>query len=224
MRNITLNFPLYMGVEEVLIGLDAEAEVVPPQEYSLKGPVIFYGTSITQGGCASRPGMAYTNILSRKMNVECINLGFSGNGRGEPELAAIIAQIEKPACIVLDYEANAGAEGVMERTLGNFIQILRKVHPYVPILVVSKIRFAREYYNRELLDNMQCLKQFQWDTVEFLKNKGDNHIYFFDGSTLLGEDFDECTVDGIHPSDLGFSRMAKGLESILTKILFHVLL
>ena len=108
LRNFTLNFPLYQGVEEVSVGLDAGAQVLPPPPFALDRPVVAYGTSITQGGCASRPGMAWTNILSRRLNVEFINLGFSGSGRGEPEVAATIAEIPNPACFILDYEANAG--------------------------------------------------------------------------------------------------------------------
>ncbi|MGO4276553.1 SGNH/GDSL hydrolase family protein, partial [Paenibacillus sp. TAF58] len=116
-RIMTLNFPLYQGVEEVWIGLDQEAQIDPPQPYDSSKKIIVYGTSITQGGCASRPGMAYTNILSRRFNREFLNLGFSGNGKGEPELAQILSDIPDPACLILDYEANCVSTEMLQTTL-----------------------------------------------------------------------------------------------------------
>ena len=142
-RYVTLNFPLYQGVQEVLVGLETDAQLLPPPPYADDRPVIVYGTSITQGGCASRPGMAYTNILSRRMNRPFINLGFSGNGRGDPEVAEAIAEIPHPAGFVLDYEGNARMEA-LRNTLPNFIATLRAAHPKTPILVLTCIRFARE--------------------------------------------------------------------------------
>ena len=109
MREITLNLPLYNGVKSIHIGVKAGSTVTQPTPYSTKGNIVVYGTSITQGGCAARPGMAYSNILSRKINTEFVNLGFSGNGRGEPALANIINTIKDTKLIILDYEANAGA-------------------------------------------------------------------------------------------------------------------
>ncbi len=219
MRNIILNFPLYKGVNDVLIGLDTDSLLEPPPAYISDKPVIFYGTSITQGGCASRPGMAYTNIVSRRLNIQCINLGFSGSGRGEPELARLIAQIENPSCIILDYEANADY-GLIE-TLSGFIDILRETHKKVPILVVSKIRFAQENFNKESLKDRKALKCFQQELVRKRQNSGDRHIHFHDGSTLLGRDFEECTVDGVHPTDLGFKRIADGLAPVIAKLVSH---
>jgi lysophospholipase L1-like esterase len=163
--------------------------------------------------------MAYTNILSRRLNIECVNLGFSGNGRGEPEVAEAIAQIANPACFVLDYEANAGSGGILERTLPGFIGILRKDHPEVPVLVVSKIGFAEELYNCEAAGRKVFLRDYQRNMVEDLRRNGDENIHFLDGIELLGDSFDECTVDGVHPTDLGFWRMAEKLEPVIRKLL-----
>lgn len=220
MQNVTLNFPLYQGVIEVLIGLDQHAEVLAPPEYRVDKRVIFYGTSITQGGCASRPGMAYTNIISRRINVECINLGFSGNGRGEPDMARIISGIDRPACFVLDYEANCVSKELFHRTLPEFIHILRSAHPDIPILVVSRISYAADITDRDILQTRIQLNEFQREIVHGLRAKGDNRIFFYDGTNLLGDNFDECTVDGVHPTDLGFMCMADKLTPVLEKILF----
>ena len=219
MRDITLNFPLYQGVEEVLVGVEPDAQVAPPTPFAGKGRVIFYGTSITQGGCATRPGMSHTNILSRMLQYEVVNLGFSGNGRGEPELAHIIAQIPDPACFVLEYEGNVADAESLERTLPEFIRILRESHPKVPILVPSRIRYSREFMGKHLVNNRLAKKQVIIDTVERLRAQGDQHLHFMDGEHLLGEAFNEATVDGSHPTDFGFYHMALGMAPVLSKLL-----
>ena len=217
-RNITLNFPLYQGVERVDVGLQPGATVKAPPPYARKRPIVIYGTSITQGGCASRPGMAYTNILSRRLNVEIVNLGFSGSGKGEPEVARTIATIPDPEMLVLDYESNTGSLEALSATLPGFIQILRKAHRNVPILVISKINYAIENFNPEARAKRNSTRNYQRDTVaKFAKT--DPKIFFTDGGTLLGADFDECAVDGVHPTDLGFLRMANGLEPVFRTIL-----
>jgi hypothetical protein len=217
-RNVTLNFPLYQGVKEVLVGMEAGAQVQAPPPYYDNRPIVVYGTSITQGGCAARPGMAFTNILSRRLNRPFVNLGFSGSGRGEPEVARTIAEIPDPACLVLDYEGNAGG-GLLEQTLGGFIDILREAHPETPILVVSRIRMAPDCFSLSGARDRDGKRGFQRRTVQGRRAAGDANIHFLDGARLLGGDFDECTVDGVHPTDLGFWRMAKGLEPVLKDIL-----
>lgn len=218
LRHFTLNFPLYQGVKKIEIGLTPRAEIAQPLAYSTEGPIIIYGTSITQGGCATRPGMAYTNILSRLLNTENINLGFSGSGKGEIEVAQCIAQIENPRLFILDFEANQTSEEHLQ-TLSPFIQHLRGRHPHTPILVLSRPAFARDIvFPEKVLDREYCCDR-KAQIIEAMAKEGDAHIHFLDGSTLQGDDFDECTVDGAHPSDLGFYRMAKGLEPIIRKIL-----
>ncbi len=218
-RNILINLPLYQGVEEILIGIESSAEVDRPLEFSSNKRLIFYGTSITQGGCASRPGMSYTNILSRKLNMEVINLGFSGNGKGEPEMSEIISGIENPALLVLDYEPNCVSTQSLKETLPNFIKIYRKKHPDIPILVISRPLYALDRFDEEL--NKERIERFtiQRETVEYFNQQGYNNIYFYSGENLLGEDYEECTVDGIHPTDLGFIKIANALEPIIKKII-----
>lgn len=220
MREFTLNFPLYQKVESVWIGLDADACVEKPGEYTINKPVIFYGTSITQGGCASRPGMAYTNILSRKINIECINLGFSGNGKGEPEIAKLISSISDPACIVLDYEVNAASFGTYEETLPRFIGILRDDHPTVPILVISGSRFPGEILDDKIKENRVRREIFQRELLADLSSKGDKNLHFVSGSVLTADEETDFTVDGIHPTDLGFWLISRALEPVLRKIIF----
>ncbi|MCM0647581.1 SGNH/GDSL hydrolase family protein [Clostridium swellfunianum] len=218
-KNVVINFPLYKGVEEVLIGVEETAGLEEPHSYTSDKRIIFYGTSVTQGGCASRPGMAYTNIISRRLNMEIFNLGFSGNGKGEPEVAQILTEIDKPACLVLDYEGNCVSTELLSKTLTQFIEIYRKAHANVPILVVSRAPYAMERFNGELHRQRLERKLLQKNTVESFREMGDSHIYFYDGENLLGNDYEECTVDGVHPTDLGFLRMADNLEKALLGIL-----
>ncbi|RDW20662.1 SGNH/GDSL hydrolase family protein [Oceanobacillus chungangensis] len=210
LREVTINFPLYQGVSKVLIGVDPDASIELPTPYDSKKRVLFYGTSITQGGCASRPGMSYTNILSRRFHLEHINLGFSGSGKGEKDVVLTIREIENPACFVIDYEANVTPEEY-DATLVPFIQLFREYHPFVPIIVISRIYHAQNIIPK-LNNDFMKRRNHSESTVEELKRNGDDRIMFVDGSTLLGERWHECTVDGSHPNDLGFMNMANGLE------------
>jgi len=220
LRNITLNFPLYQGVEEALVGLEPNAALKPPPAYALDRRIVIYGTSITQGGCAARPGMAYTNILSRRLNAEIVNLGFSGNGKGEPELARIIATVDRCGLFVLDYEANAQGLKGLRKTLPGFVRILRRKHPKTPILVVSMIRPAGTLIDANGKRAWTARRVYQRETVARLRKAGDRNIHFCDGSKFLTGDGLEGTVDGVHPTDLGFLAIANGLEPALRKILF----
>ncbi len=218
MHEILINFPLYNGFEQLMIGVERGAVVERPAPFEGKGKLVFYGTSITQGGCASRPGMAYVNIIGRKLNMEVCNFGFSGNGLGEYEVADMLAEIENPAMYVLDYEANSGTNGRMVASLRGFIERLRKKHPKAPILVLSRIPYVMDELIPELGRQRKELRDFQRTVVEEFKSNGDMNIYFYDGAKLWDSDYDEYTVDTIHPTDLGFYLMAKRLIPVICGI------
>ena len=213
MRDYTINFPLYNGVNLMFVGIEEGSVVENPTPFSRSEKFAIYGTSITHGGCVSRPGSTYSNILSRKLDAEFINLGFAGNGKGEPELAHLINQISNTSFIILDYEANASE--TIQNTIDPFIDILRQEHTATPILIMSKIRFAEETDGSETYKQLINNRDFQESLVHKRKRKGDDNIYFLDGSTVLGDDYYECTVDGVHPTDLGSYRIA---EALLTRI------
>ncbi len=217
LRTYTLNFPLYNGVNSVLVGLEEPSDLQAPPPFSRPGKMVIYGTSITQGGCVARPGMAYSNILSRKLDVAFVNLGFSGNGRGEPELAHLINQISGISFIILDYEANAG--NTIFQTLDPFVTILRDKHPETPILIMSKIRYADAPVGSPADMELMKRRDFQKNLVAERRIAGDDRIFFLDGSAILGEDYDECTVDGSHPTDLGAARIAAALQSAIEDII-----
>ena len=218
MRTFTLNFPLYQGVKAVQIGLSLEAQVLLPPARADERPVIIYGTSITQGGCASRPGLAYTNIVSRALNREIINLGFSGNGCGDPEVLRLMAEIPDPGLWVLDYDANAGSQDELRKSLPIALEVLRSARTDVPILVVSRMVWARDYSHEESLRNREIRAEIQRAAVESARMAGDMNVHFFDGGLLLGPDADECTVDGVHPNDIGFLQIARALAPAFQRL------
>ncbi|SDW06038.1 SGNH/GDSL hydrolase family protein [Paenibacillus sp. CF384] len=219
MRGVTLHFPLFQGVHEVRVGVNADAMLEEPLAYDHYGKVILYGTSITQGGCASRPGMAYSNILSRRFNLEFINLGFSGNGQGDPEVAAFINEVNYPSVVVLDYDTNCPTTQKLMDTMPEFIRIIRSRHQEVPIVVVSRIPFGFEHAKRSSYYDRIERMTFQQELVNSLRSQGDGFIHFCDGADLLGDIWNECTVDGIHHTDLGFMQIANGLTPLLQNLL-----
>ena len=221
LREFTLHFPLYAHPVAVEIGLSAGARVLSPSPWKDPRPVVVYGTSIQQGGCASRPGMCHTNIMSRMLDRPFINLGFSGSGKGEPAMAEIMSEIADPAMFVLDYDANAGVEG-LRKTLSGFIDILRSKHPETPILLVSHLPYATEFaVPQEFTKWRFDLTSIHMEELRKRREAGDKNIHFLDGMTLYGPEPSECTVDGGHATDLGFfnvaHRMAPVIERLLTQ-------
>ncbi|MFC1581972.1 SGNH/GDSL hydrolase family protein [Planctomycetota bacterium] len=218
-REFTLNLPLYNGVQELAIGLTPDCAVETPPAYEDDRPVLIYGTSITHGGCASRPGMCFPNILSRRFNIPFVNLGFSGSGRAEAEVAHTIAAIPDPLLLAIDCEANCGPEGYYEERLPDFVNILREYHPQKPILVISRIPNITERFQEKSRTARLARVEFQKDLVAERKASGDSHIYFQDGSDLLEPHGHEGTVDTTHPNDVGFMNMANNLEPMFKKLI-----
>jgi lysophospholipase L1-like esterase len=209
-------FPLYNGVTRVEIGVPAGASFEWEAPADNKQAIIVYGTSITQGGCASRPGMSYTSILSRRLDAPVVNLGFSGNGKSEPELAHLLAELD-PAAYVLDPLPNMFPEDV-EKRLPEFIEILRAARPTTPILLVESplyptIGFVTATANRVGDSNRRLQRVYAQQQA-----KGDQHIFLVPACDLtVGHG--EATVDGVHPTDLGFVRLADSIEPYLRKAL-----
>lgn len=211
-----LNFPLYASVETILIGIEEDANIKPELKlFPNQGKIVFYGTSITQGGCASRPGMSYTNIISRHLGYECLNYGFSGNGKGQPEIAEILSSIDQVKAFVINYEANVNFEE-LKRTLPGFVDRIRKRYIDVPIILVSKIQFYTEIHSKTEEKAERAIREFQKSFVKS-RIKEDKYMFYVDGRGLLGNDADEKTVDGVHPTDYGFACIARVLEKQIKK-------
>ena len=216
-REYMLYLPLYNGVKEVEIGMPKTAKLMKaaPRKSGLK-PIVFYGTSITQGGCASRPGMVHTAILGRWLDAPVINLGFSGNGRMEPEVASLIAELD-PSVIVLDCLPNISAGDVTART-GKCVEIIRKRHPKVPILFVEDRSYTDSFLIKSKRVRNETSRVALKAEFEKLKSAGDGNIHYLEGEHLLGDD-GEGTVDSSHPTDLGFVRQSEAFSTILKPIL-----
>jgi lysophospholipase L1-like esterase len=217
-REYLLYLPLYNGVSSVEIGIpeDRSLERGPARPADRRKPIVFYGTSITQGGCASRPGMAHTAILGRRLDRPVINLGFSGNGWMEPELAALLAELD-PAAYVLDCLPNMTAKAVEQR-VEPFVRTLRKAHPSTPIILAED----RTYSNAPIVpaqrERNSTSRAALKAAYDHLKADGVRSLYYLPGDSQLGDD-GEDTVDGSHPTDLGFHRMADAFGKILEPIL-----
>jgi lysophospholipase L1-like esterase len=216
-RDYCLYLPLYNGVSSLDIGIAKESTIAPlPRDEKRNKPIVFWGTSITQGGCASRTGMVHTAILGRKLDLPVINLGFSGNGKMEPEVAELIAEIDA-SVYVMDCLPNCTAAEVTERT-APLVAILRKAHPTTPIVLVEDRTYSNAYLvasSRQRNDTSRAALRAEY---EKLLKSGDKNLYYIAGETLLGSD-SEDTVDGSHPTDLGFLRHAEAMEKVLGPLL-----
>lgn len=215
-RSYLLNLPLYMGAIEVMMGVDDEA-IITPDRFENEGRIAVYGTSIVQGGCVSRPGMLITNLLSRWMNQEFLNFGFSGAALAEQSVAAIIGSRQNLDMFIIDIEANAGTTDLMEKRLPVFIAEFRKTYPLIPIILVSRTTFTMDQYDdfrirlRAFYDNWLRKQVKKW------QKEGQN-IYYLNGATIFPKNDAEYTGDGIHPSDLGAMAIAKAYLKQIIKI------
>ncbi len=208
-REMTLYLSLYKPVKVLAIGVDKEARLSRAEPFRVPKPVVFYGTSITQGGCASRPGMSYQAILGRMLNLDFVNLGFSGNGRGEPEVARMTAEIDASA-FVLDFcQNNKTVESLIE-VYDPFISTLRAKHPETPMIAITPIVSASERVG-PAGERLNAMRAHIRSVVNKRIAAGDKRLQLVEGPSLIGSDEVDGFVDGVHPNDLGFQWMAERL-------------
>ncbi|MBN2864277.1 MAG: hypothetical protein JXN62_14005 [Bacteroidales bacterium] len=208
---IDIYFPLYNSVSDFYFELDKGAlKRIPVED---KAPVLFYGSSITQGACASRPGNSYANMVGRMVDTPIINLGFSGNARGDLEIAEYISTLDISA-LVYDYDHNAPDTAFLEKTHEPFFRVIRIAKPDLPVIMMSRPGYEK------WSDIARCNTQVVMTTYLNALSKGDKNVYFIDGKTLFGtQNRDACSVDGTHPNDIGFLRMAEIVSAVLKEIL-----
>ena len=209
MRDITINFPLYSSVKKLYIGLDENAKIEQPEKYSNQMPIVYYGSSITQGGCASRPGTCYQAHISRRFNADYVNLGFSGNARAEDAIIDYIKGLDM-GLFVYDYDHNAPTSEYLKATHEKMFLAVREANPSLPIIMMSR---PLHKHNRTIDDEerMKIIKQ----TYENAKDRGDRNVYFLDGDDLTELCGNEGTVDNCHPTDFGFASMADALIRLI---------
>jgi len=200
-REYKLFLPLYDGVTKLEVGIDPTASIEKASPSSVK-PIVFYGTSITQGGCASRPGMAHTSIISRRLDVECINYGFSGNGRMETPIVELISEISA-SFYVIECLQNMDSDQV-KQGVRPLVETIRKKHPLTPIVLVENMMYKMAFLDQTLHDELIQENLTLKNEFDKILKSGDQNIFYVKDNLLDNEG----TVDGVHLTDLGFLRYA----------------
>ena len=212
LRYFTIYFPVHSGVEELLIGLQNDAVVGPGKKYLNEKPIVVYGSSIVHGTGATRPGLVYTNLLCRRLNMDVVNLGFSGNAKGEEAIARYMATLDMDI-FVSDYDHNAPNAEYLRQTHKPLYEIIREKNPDLPYIMISRPNVATR--PKEANERRDVII----DTYRYARSIGDRNVYYIDGETFfLGRYENDCTVDGSHPNDLGYALMADGIEATIRRV------
>ena len=212
LRDITIHFPLYSIVDDLYVGLLEDALVAAATPYRYDRPIVFYGHSVTQGACASHPGNAYTNMISRRFQIDHVNLGFSGSAKGEQGAAEYVAGLDMEI-FVYDYDHNAPSVEHLQNTHQRMFKIFREKHPQTPVIMLSSASMPR------FLDDTEARKAIVYKTYQDALAAGDQNVYFIDGSKIMEECGFGATVEGLHPNDLGFYFIAKAIGDVVEQIL-----
>lgn len=216
-RELTINFPLYGGFTRLLIGVSNGAKIEKGREYTHYLPVVYYGSSVTQGGCASRPGNSYQSIISRRLDCDYINLGFSGWGRGEQEMAQYISKLPMSA-FVMDYDHNAPTLEHLQDTHKAFFKTVRAANPELPIIFASRPHGESLTAWRSAEDVEARFRVIKHTYDEAVAN-GDKNVYLIDGREMVKDIPDSWSIDLSHPTDIGFHAMAKAFGDVLKNVL-----
>lgn len=212
MRDILIHFPSYNDVSQVAVGLEKDAEVLSAEPYRPLAPVVYYGSSITQGGSASHAGNIYQNIICRDTNVDYVNLGFSGNCKAEPVMAEYLAGLDM-SVFVYDYDHNAPSVEHLEKTHEPLFKTIRAKHPDLPVVMVSTSDDA-------IGETIMARRDVILRTYNNAKAAGDENVYFVDGRRMYDQfGLALCTVDGCHPNDIGMWCMAQKIGAVVKEIL-----
>ena len=212
MEDVTIFFPRNEIIKDIVIEIEDEAIIEAPTPYKYAKPIVYYGSSITEGGCCTRVTNAYNALISNRLDVDYINFGFSGSARGELALADYFNTIDM-SIFVMDYDHNAVSAQILRDTHKPFFERIREKNPTLPIVIMSRPDFD---YDIDSGERREVIKE----TYLAAKNNGDGNVYFIDGETFFGnEERHLCTVDAIHPNDLGFYRMAEVIQPVIQSIL-----
>ena len=219
MHEYLIYLPLYDGINWLEIGVDSTARLEKPHvdnPRSTKGRIVCYGTSVMQGGCATRTGMTQTCMLQRDLNVEVVNLGFSGEGKQDYCMARAMATIPDVICYVIDPVPNCTKDMCDTLTYG-FIRILRDAHPDVPIVMVEGLTYPYAKYDSYFTSYLPAKNEAFRKNYERLKKENPRNLYYMTTDGMTGYE-EEGTVDGIHLTDVGFRAYTTKLEKILKKL------
>ncbi len=211
LRYLTINFPPYSSVKDLFVGIKDDTTLGEGAKYKDVPPIVYYGSSITQGGFVSRPGNSYQNMICRRNNIDYINLGFSGSGKAEDAIVEYMADLSMSA-FVCDYDHNAPDVEHLKNTHYKMYDRIRDAHPDIPYIILSRPDFDSNYNANIPRRNVI------FDTYRRARDEGDVNVYYIDGASIFRGPFeDSCTVDGTHPNDLGFAYMAEAIEAELKR-------
>ena len=218
-REWMLYLPLYDGLKDLKIGVDSLSYIGGPEVNSpmAGNQIVFYGSSIMQGGCVSRPGVLATSIISRELDREVINLGFSGNAHLDEEIAQLMAQVDFPSLYVLDYVPNSTAEMIQESG-EKFFNIIRSAHPNVPVILVERPIYPHSALDGIVAGDIKARNNAQKALYKKLRKAGHKKLYYLEGEKILGSD-GEGTVDGVHSNDVGAQRYVDAILPLIKKAL-----
>ncbi len=214
-REYLLNLPLYDGTDTVSIGISSKSSITLPQENYLtqNKPVVYYGSSIAQGGCASRPGLLFTNILARRLDRPFINMGFSGSGTFDLSVGDALCETDA-SLYVIDCNPNTRRELIYDKAV-ELVMKLHRERPEVPVLLVEIFPYPGGFVKPADAENARKNQELK-RAYETLKKSGIKNLYYRKGDDLIGDDY-EGTVDGVHPNDIGMLRIADALEPTIRK-------
>ncbi len=211
-REYTINMPIYASTHKVFVGIKEGSTLKPADDYSITKPVVFYGSSVTQGGCASRPGNTYPSQISRELNCDIINLGFAGSAKGEEEIARYISTLDMTA-FCYDYDYNADSLEHYKETHEKFFKIIRVAQPDLPIIMTTRPKVYLTAGENERVNIML-------NTYNNALAAGDKNVYYIKGQDLLIDMLGEAAlVENCHPNDAGFASMAYVMGNKLKEIL-----
>ncbi len=203
LRTVTINFPYFCNVKKLYIGLDEKSQLLPACDYKISKPVVFYGSSITHGASASRPGCTYESFLERKFDFDYVNLGFAGRALAEEAMAQYISGLDM-SLFVYDYDHNAPTLEHLENTHEKMFLTVRKAQPDLPIIIMSRPKYIQD---SDTVARLEIIKRTYTNAL----GRGDKNVYFIHGNTLMELAGADGTIDNCHPTDLGFYSMAKRL-------------
>ncbi|MBQ8081275.1 MAG: hypothetical protein IJ240_05180 [Clostridia bacterium] len=216
MRSYTINFPIHSAVDTLEIGLAPLAQLSAGAPYRAYPPICFYGSSIVQGTAASRPGQTYEAHISRMLNMDYINLGFGGSAKGEQALVRYMASLPM-SVFVCDYDHNAPDPEYLGKTHWPLYQIFRVMRPDVPYIMITRPNF---YTAENSLGEVMACRDVIMQSYLRAREAGDRNVYFIDGAGFFAdENVYDCTVDDIHPNDIGLLRMAKTVGTVIRNIM-----
>ena len=213
MEDIAIYMPRNEEVEDIEIAIDDDAEILPPTPYTFEDPILYYGSSVTEGCTATHPSCNFVAYTARWVDANFVNFGFSGSAMGEPSMAEIIAK-QKLSAFVMEYDHNAETADHLRKTHENFFKIIRAAQPDLPIIMLTK---ANDYWHEyELLERRDIIRQ----TYENAVAAGDQNVYFVDNSDVFGAvGRFACTIDMLHPNDIGYRLMSERLYPVLKEAL-----